>query len=54
MEVTTEAPRICKEKRETLLAERVRELFAEAEQAGMDRAEVVRLVRDIMNQMGGK
>ena len=54
MEVTTEAPRICKEKRETLLAERVRELFAEAEQAGMDRAEGVRLVRDIMNQMGGK
>ncbi len=54
MEVTAEAPGICQAKREALLSQRVRELFSEAEQAGMNRAEVTRLVRDIMNQMGGK
>jgi len=54
MEVTADAPRICKEKRESLLGDRVRELFVEAEQAGMSRADLVRLVREIMNQMGAE
>ncbi len=54
MEVTAEAPRICREKREELLANRVRELFAEAEQAGITRVDLVRLVRDVMNQMGAE
>jgi GntR family transcriptional regulator len=52
MEITAEGPEVCRAKREALLRERVKELFAEAEQAGMTRAELVRLVREIMNQMG--
>lgn len=54
MEVTTDAPRICQEKREALLGDRVRELFVEAEQAGMSRTDLVRLVREVMNQMGAE
>lgn len=53
MEITAEAPRICKQKRESLLRERVKDLFVEAEQAGMSRPELIRLVREIMSQMGG-
>lgn len=53
MEITPEAPKLCRDKRDGLLRERVKELFAEAEQAGMSRPEVIRLVREIMNQIGG-
>src|SRR5262249_20200312 len=53
MEVTAEAPRLCREHRQRIVRERVREALREAATSGLEPDEVRRLVDEELTQVNG-